>query len=113
MQTDVLQFFDLARGLLKLSHPSISGQPTPYRELHELNRMRASLLPGRPIQISFQGDREMMTQAEIIVLFIIVLGTVTGGLRKPHPSLVGLTDNKTSIAAPNSGGVPWHTCSTR
>jgi hypothetical protein len=55
----------------------------------------------------------MMIQAEIIVLTIIVPGTVTGGLAKPHPSLVGPTCNKTSIAAPNSGGVPWHTCSTR
>jgi hypothetical protein len=55
----------------------------------------------------------MMTEAEIIVLIIIVLGTVTGGLTKPHPSLVGLSYSKTSIAAPNSGGVPWHACSTR
>jgi hypothetical protein len=52
MQTDVLQFFDLARGLLKIGRPSIAGQPTPYRELHELNRMRASLLRGGPAHIS-------------------------------------------------------------
>jgi len=53
----------------------------------------------------------MMIQAEIIVLTIIVPARSQAG-RQAASSPVGPTCNKTSIAGANSGGVPWHTCST-